>query len=166
MIVQFSDLLSKNGRKKEINLSSTFEPIKFEGEEIKVIDKVLVDGIVTSMEDVLVLNASIKTNLELQCSRCLDTFIYPIDIDIEERFTNNKDLLDDEEIIFVEGDVLNITEVVENSIISTLPIKRLCNKNCKGLCSSCGANKNIKQCDCDNYDVDIRFAKLGELFGK
>lgn len=165
MIVQFSDLLSKNGRKKEINLSSTFEPIKFEGEEIKVIDKVLVDGIVTSMEDVLVLNASIKTNLELQCSRCLDTFIYPIDIDIEERFTNNKEL-EDQEIMFVDGDTLDITEIIENSIISTLPIKRLCKEDCKGLCSQCGANKNVENCSCLDYDVDIRLAKLRELFGE
>ena len=49
--------------------------------------------------------------------------IYPIDIDIEERFTNNPDL-EDEGIMFVDGDTINITEVIENCIISTLPIKK------------------------------------------
>ena len=165
MNVQFSDLLSKNGRKKEIKLCDKFHPIDFEGEIIKIIDNVLVDGFVTAMDDILVLTASIKTNLELQCSRCLDTFIYPIDIDIEERFTNNKDLLS-EEVIFVEGDYLDITEIIENSIISTLPIKRLCATDCKGLCSVCGVNNNKQFCNCNDYDIDIRFAKLGELFGK
>ena len=165
MIINFSDLLSKRNRKKQISLSFKLEPLEFEGEEIRAIEDVKVEGVATSNEDVIVVNASIKTKLQLTCSRCLDTFIYPIDIDIEERFTNNKEL-QDEEIMFVDGDTLNITEIIENSIISTLPIKRLCKEDCKGLCSQCGANKNVENCSCLDYDVDVRLAKLRELFGE
>ena len=166
MIIEFSDLLARNGRKKEIKLSFEFEPVEFEGDQIKAVSMVDVDGVVTSDGDVLVLNANIKTQLELQCARCLDTFIYPIDIDIEERFTKSEELQDDEELIFVEDDVLDIIQIVENCIISTLPIKRLCKEDCKGLCSQCGTNKNVKECQCDDFDVDIRLAKLRELFGE
>ncbi|WP_294131565.1 DUF177 domain-containing protein [uncultured Clostridium sp.] len=165
MIINFSDLLSKKNRKKQISLSFELEPFEFEGEEIRAIEKVCVEGVAISENDVIVINASIKTKLKLNCSRCLDAFIYPIDIDIEERFTNNKEL-DSEEIMFVDGDTLDITEIIENSIISTLPIKRLCKEDCKGLCSQCGANKNIENCSCLDYDVDIRLAKLRELFGE
>ena len=165
MVINFSDLLSKKNRKKQISLSFELEPFEFEGEEIRAIEKVSVEGVAISENDVIVINASIKTKLKLNCSRCLDTFIYPIDIDIEERFTNNKEL-QDEEIMFVDGDTLNITEIIENSIISTLPIKRLCKEDCKGLCSQCGANKNVENCSCLDYDVDVRLAKLRELFGE
>ena len=165
MIIKFSDLLAKGSRNKEIKLSFEFQPVKFEGEEIKAVSMVDVNGQVNSKDEVLELKAHVKTNLELTCSRCLDTFIYPIDIDIEERFTNNPDL-EDEGIMFVDGDTINITEVIENCIISTLPIKRLCKEDCKGLCSQCGTNKNVKECQCDNFDVDIRLAKLRELFGE
>jgi len=166
MIVQLSDLLTaKAGRKKDINLLFQLEPLNFEGETIKVIEDVVVVGNLKVQEGVISLKSTIKTRLQLQCSRCLDTFIYPIDIDIEERFTNDKDLLDSEEIIFVEGDALDITEIVENSIISTLPIKRLCKEDCKGLCHQCGVNKNVETCNCNCEDVDIRLAKLRELFG-
>ena len=165
MIINFSDLLSKKNRKKQISLSFELEPFEFEGEEIRAIEKVCVEGVAISENDVIVINASIKTKLKLNCSRCLDAFIYPIDIDIEERFTNNKEL-ENEEIMFVDGDTLDITEIIENSIISTLPIKRLCKEDCKGLCSQCGANKNIENCSCLDYDVDIRLAKLRELFGE
>ena len=147
MVINFSDLLSKKNRKKQISLSFELEPFEFEGEEIRAIEKVDVEGVAISENDVIVIEASIKTKLQLNCSRCLDTFIYPIDIDIEERFTNNKEL-QDEEIMFVDGDTLNITEIIENSIISTLPIKRLCKEDCKGLCSQCGANKNVENCSC------------------
>ena len=165
MIINFSDLLSKRNRKKQISLSFKLEPLEFEGEEIRAIEDVKVEGVATSNEDVIVVNASIKTKLQLTCSRCLDTFIYPIDIDIEERFTNDIDLQQDG-TMFVEGDSLDITEIIENCIISTLPIKRLCKEDCKGLCSQCGTNKNIKECQCDDFDVDIRLAKLRELFGE
>ena len=165
MIIKFSDLLAKGGRNKEIKLSFEFQPVKFEGEEIKAVSMVDVNGQVNSKDEVLELKAHVKTNLELTCSRCLDTFIYPIDIDIEERFTNNKEL-ENEEIMFVDGDTLDITEIIENSIISTLPIKRLCKEDCKGLCSQCGVNKNLENCSCLDYDVDVRLAKLRELFGE
>ena len=165
MVINFSDLLSKKNRKKQISLSFELEPFEFEGEEIRAVEKVYVEGVAISENDVIVINASIKTKLKLNCSRCLDTFIYLIDIDIEERFTNDKEL-DSEEIMFVDGDTLDITEIIENSIISTLPIKRLCKEDCKGLCSQCGANKNVENCSCLDYDVDVRLAKLRELFGE
>ena len=165
MVINFSDLLSKKNRKKQISLTFELETFEFEGEEIRAIEKVDVEGVAISENDVIVINASIKTKLQLSCSRCLDTFIYPIDIDIEERFTNNKEL-EDQEIMFVDGDTLDITEIIENSIISTLPIKRLCKEDCKGLCSQCGENKNVENCSCLDYDVDVRLAKLRELFGE
>ena len=165
MIIKFSDLLAKGSRNKEIKLSFEFQPVKFEGEEIIAVSMVVVNGQVNSKDEVLELKAHVKTNLELTCSRCLDTFIYPIDIDIEERFTNNPDL-EDGGIMFVDGDTINITEVIENCIISTLPIKRLCKEDCKGLCPECGVNKNVENCNCIDYDVDIRLAKLRELFGE
>ena len=157
MVINFSDLLSKKNRKKEISLSFELEPFEFEGEEIRAIENVNVEGLGISEKDVILIEASVKTKLKLNCSRCLDTFIYPIDIDIEERFTNNPDL-EDEGIMFVDGDTINITEVIENCIISTLPIKRLCKEDCKGLCPECGVNKNVENCNCIDYDVDIRLA--------
>ena len=163
MVINFSDLLSKKNRKKQISLSFELEPFEFEGEEIRAVEKVYVEGVAISENDVIVINASIKTKLKLNCSRCLDTFIYPIDIDIEERFTNNSEHCKDENVVFVKGDALDITEIVENSIISTLPIKRLCSKNCKGLCQSCGANLNKEACNCNNEDVDLRLAGLKAL---
>lgn len=165
MVINFSDLLSKKNRKKQISLSFELEPFEFEGEEIRAVEKVFVEGVAISENDVIVLECSIRTKLKLDCSRCLDTFIYPIDIDIEERFTNNADI-QDEYVMFVDGDTLDITEIIENCIISTLPIKRLCKDDCNGLCSVCGVNKNIENCSCLDYDVDIRLAKLRELFGE
>lgn len=163
MKVQISDIISRKERKKHIEYKFEIPEFVFEGDIISVIDPCEVIGIISSDVDILVLRAKIKTRLEMVCSRCLDTFIYPIDIDIEERFTTNRDSKDDEAIVVMD-DVLDITEIVENSIISTLPIKRVCKDDCKGLCQVCGCNLNYGTCSCDKEDVDIRFESLKGFF--
>ena len=165
MIIRFSDLISSKNRKKEINVEYNLAPLYFDGEKIESTETLKLNGSINSLDEVLTLKASIKTKLKLSCSRCLESFIYPIDIDIEERYTNNKELQEDEEIIFVDSDTFDIAKVVENIIISTLPIKRLCTDNCKGLCTQCGKNLNEGSCQCETNDVDLRLAKLKELFG-
>jgi uncharacterized protein len=163
MKVQISDIISGKDRNKKIDYKFQIPQFDFEGDKIKSAGSCEVVGMISSDSDILILNAEIKVDLEMICSRCLDTFIYPIDIDIEERFTTNSKSLDDEAIV-VFDDVLDITQIVETSIISTLPIKRVCKENCKGLCQECGCNLNSKTCSCNKEDVDIRFESLRGLF--
>lgn len=59
MVINFSDLLSKKNRKKQISLSFELEPFEFEGEEIRAVEKVYVEGVAISENDVIVINASI-----------------------------------------------------------------------------------------------------------
>ena len=162
MKIQISDIVSGKGRHKNIDYTFEMNPFEFEGDIIKPVSSCSVQGDIYSKDNILLLNINIKVNLEMNCSRCLDTFIYPIDIDIEERFTNDSN--SEDEAIIVIDDVLDINEVVETSIISTLPIKRVCKTNCKGLCQTCGCNLNHGSCTCDKEDVDVRFEVLKGFF--
>lgn len=163
MKVQISDIISGKDRSKKIDYTFAIPQFDFEGDIIKYIGSCEVVGVISAESDILILSAKIKANLEMICSRCLDTFIYPIDIDIEERFTTNSKSEDDEAIVVLD-DVLDITEIVETSIISTLPIKRVCKDDCKGLCQECGCNLNFNTCSCNKEDVNIRFEALRGLF--
>lgn len=163
MKVQISDIVSGKDRSKKIEYKFDMPQFEFEGDIIKPISSCSVVGRISADSDILILNAEVKVDLEMICSRCLDTFIYPIDIDIEERFTTNSKS-EDEEAIVVLDDVLDISEVVETSIISTLPIKRVCKDDCKGLCQECGCNLNFNTCSCNKEDVDIRFEALKGFF--
>ncbi|MGM9977608.1 MAG: YceD family protein [Clostridium sp.] len=162
MKIKFSELKSPKGQSKKVSYDVDLKDFYFDGEKIKSSEKIVLLGEATYKDEIIILNANLKGNLELICSRCLDTFIYPIDIDIEERFTSNE-TLEDEEVILVNSDVIDITEIVEKAIISTLPIKRLCKEDCKGLCQSCGANLNKEECSCNNEDIDLRLADLKAL---
>ena len=163
MKVQISDIISGKDRSKKIDYTFEMPQFNFEGDIIKPIGSCEVIGVISSDSDMLIVNAKIKADLEMICSRCLDTFIYPIDIDIEERFTTNSKSQDDEAIVVMD-DVLDITEIVETSIISTFPIQRVCKDDCKGLCQECGCNLNYNKCSCNKENVDIRFEALKGLF--
>lgn len=163
MKVQILDIVSGKDRNKKIEYKFEMPQFEFEGDVIRPVSSCSVVGRMSADSDILILTAEIKVDLEMICSRCLDTFIYPIDIDIEERFTTNSKS-EDEEAVVVLDDVLDITEVVETSIISTLPIKRVCKDDCKGLCQECGCNLNFNTCSCNKEDVDIRFEALRGFF--
>ncbi|AOR24913.1 YceD family protein [Clostridium taeniosporum] len=163
MKIRVSDLISRKERSKKIDYKFEIPKFEFEGDVITPVSKCEVSGVITSDKDIVIMKAKVTCTLEMNCSRCLDTFIYPIDIDIEERFANNNSL-ENEDVIIVLDDILDIAQVVESNIISSLPIQRLCKSDCKGLCQECGANLNKESCSCNNDDVDIRFDVLKGFF--
>lgn len=168
MKINFSDLLSKKIRRKKVEQVFNLDEFTFENEKMRFLAPVNVNGEISCDKDIVTLNLHIETQLELKCSRCLENFSHNVSFDMEEKFTNNKINESDEEdeITFVNSDILDIAEIVENNIISTLPIKRLCKEECKGLCHVCGANLNLSKCECIKDNIDERFAALKDFFTK
>jgi uncharacterized protein len=44
-----------------------------------------------------------------------------------------------------------------------VPTQVLCRDDCKGLCAKCGANLNLADCDCEDKEIDPRWAELKRL---
>jgi uncharacterized protein len=70
---------------------------------------------------------------------------------------------DNEDIILVEDMKLDLDELVYTEIIISLPMKHLCRKDCKGICSSCGKNLNEEECSCNKKQIDPRLQALADL---
>ncbi|ADL51637.1 YceD family protein [Clostridium cellulovorans] len=126
------------------------EPLNFKG-ILKCLDQIIyIDGVVSGL-------------LYLNCSRCLDEVEYPLDLEIHEKLTYDIDNRDDD-FIFIDTEVIDLQEIIENNINFSLPMKILCTEKCKGLCPVCGINKNHDSCHCDDDVIDPRLEKLKELF--
>ena len=163
MKIDISDLLRKKIIKKNIDLCFE-EDCFYDGkEEIKFLSPIEVKGTLSILENELSLNATAKVKIELNCSRCLEKFDRDMEIHIDEKFSND-DANKDDDCIFIDSDVIDITEIIENNIILYLPIRRLCSESCKGLCQECGTNLNHSSCNCGDEEIDPRLAKLKELF--
>jgi uncharacterized protein len=53
--------------------------------------------------------------------------------------------------------------VLREQVLLSLPVRTLCKPDCKGLCSHCGANRNLQPCSCDEGTNDPRWEALTGL---
>ena len=122
-------------------------------------------------ERILVL-VSGDTAIAMQCSRCLEPFEQPVHVEIEEAFIPTVDLAtgqllqtdaedEDEALLINEHHILDLSEILRQSILLALPMTPLCKPDCKGFCPVCGANLNVESCTCQTEEVDPRWAALG-----
>lgn len=94
-----------------------------------------------------------KVYTGLVCSRCARDFGQWI---VNPEFDYLFDITEDQE-------ELDITPQVRESILLSLPMKPLCNPDCKGLCPYCGKDLNIESCECKQKKVDPRWKKLDQI---
>ena len=110
------------------------------------------------------------TVLELQCSRCLEKFYYPINVGFHLNLVESgmqEEFTPDEDVIFFDRDEVEIQPFMEQLVFSEIPFAPICGVECKGLCPQCGTNQNLSQCQCRHENTDPRWDKLKDLkFGK
>lgn len=58
------------------------------------------------------------------------------------------------------GIEVNPAALAWEEFVLALPVKPLCNENCKGLCPVCGVNRNSASCSCESEPLDPRMAAL------
>lgn len=115
---------------------------------------------------------TVKTTLEMPCSRCLDAFELPIDAQFDLRYQPHASNAgaeerqieeDDLSTSFYDNDELNLGQLMLEQFYLSLPMKPLCRQDCQGLCTVCGTNLNRAACQCEREWVDPRFAALRAL---
>jgi len=165
MKIDVFDLTSKKIINQPVDLCLEIDKLYDGYEYINFSKPIILKGNFSLVGDIINFKARLTTEFIIACSRCLEDFNYPIDIEIIEQFSRIKQ---DEEtdVIFIESDKLDITDTIENNIYLALPFARICKEDCKGLCQQCGADLNKTTCSCNNLNVDLRLAKLKELFSE
>lgn len=118
----------------------------------------------------VIVQGHVEGKLELICSRCLTVFDRPLSVSFEEQFTNEKpdeewnEQTEEDEIHYVEEDRIELVPYFMEHIILAIPQFPLCGDDCKGLCPTCGHNRNTEPCSCYNEKVDPRWSGLKDLF--
>lgn len=170
MIIDIQDLINSTVDEKKIDCKFSKDYLDDGSEIVKYIAPIEIKGSFVLIGDIVNFDAKVCTKLLLTCSRCNDKFPYDVEIEIHEKFSSQKNLdllnLEDEDINLFENNRIDIDNIIENNIIISLPIKRLCREDCKGLCPNCGTNLNYSSCNCKNEEIDPRMAKLKDFFRK
>ena len=115
---------------------------------------------------------SVRTVLQLPCSRCLEPFTLPVEAAFDLRYQphtasrgeGEREIEEDDlTTAFYENDEIDLGQLMREQFYLALPMKPLCSDDCKGLCPVCGANLNRTTCGCDRSWEDPRLAALKEL---
>ncbi|MCK9376181.1 MAG: DUF177 domain-containing protein [Syntrophobacterales bacterium] len=122
-------------------------------------------------QDILV-RGQLTGHLELACSRCLESFEAPADAEFdlllaprstaaggEDEELSQEDL----DLDYYSGEIIDVESLIKEQIILMIPLKPLCQDDCRGLCPRCGANLNQETCQCRNDNVNSPFAHLAKL---
>jgi len=119
------------------------------------------------------LKGHLDLEVDLFCDRCLDSFIWPICtkwqliIECQERdhwHVKEMECTDlDLETITLKEPVVDLGDILRQQLYLSLPVKKVCNEDCRGLCPNCGINLNRGQCNCLNRITDSHFSVLSQL---
>ena len=98
-----------------------------------------------------------------ECRRCLRESVSPLQVEIRELFES--DFKEEEGDTYpVDGDYVDLSEMLRDAVVLALPAAPLCSPECKGLCQVCGANLNETDCGhSGGGEVDPRFKILDQL---
>jgi uncharacterized protein len=118
------------------------------------------------------LNGELATKLELPCARCLE----PVVQDVTRTFdllyrplgtdAGNEELsvtVAEAEVGYYTGDGLLLEDALREQVLLSVPLKVVCREDCKGLCPTCGKNRNTEPCSCAPLAGDPRWSALKEI---
>jgi uncharacterized protein len=152
----------------------THKDFDFNFPQLKLADNLLlvdIQGVisVSVTEDGVVAEGKIKALTELSCSRCLDPYWQPLNIEFVEIFTSHPvDFAEDDlgEQPLPADNSIDLTPIIRDYASLDIPIRQVCKNECKGLCPTCGVNLNQEDCGHTQEHIDPRLEGLRELLEK
>ncbi len=106
------------------------------------------------------------------CDRCLGAAHFPLDTAFDlfyrpvSTIAHEKEEEIDEgeaEIGFYDDGGLELEDVLREQVLLALPMQRVCAEACRGICPTCGKNRNENACQCAAGAGDARWSSLRYL---
>lgn len=127
-----------------------------------------------SVMDGVLVTGTARATVTGECVRCLEPLERELTTDFQEMFAypdadartrpadSGDDAEDEEDTLFLEDDLFDLEPVLRDAVVLALPLQPVCQDDCPGLCSDCGA-RLADDPDHHHDAVDIRWAALQGL---
>lgn len=125
----------------------------------------------------VLLEGELVTVVELDCDRCLEKYKFPFEISFrlvlelsghESSIGEHGEYAcssNDMDTMFLDEPVVDLDSILQHQVFLAIPLKKICQDNCKGLCAKCGENLNSEHCGCGNEINDSLFGVLEKFKG-
>jgi len=140
-------------------------------EPLLAISPLSITGEVVRIEGGYALSSRLVWEGQLECSRCLVAYrfessedfglvLYPRPAEAAEEVELTRGDLD---AFFYDEPVVELSPIALERVQMALPMKPLCQPDCKGLCPECGKDLNAGPCACAREAADPRWEALRAL---
>ena len=156
-----------------VHLERTYPPLAFEATDEFIVGKpVELVCEVEKIRDWYQLAGHLSTRLRVQCCRCGEGCDTDLDVAFDLRYVSealstgtNDAEIDNEDltVAFYRDDQIDLRQLISEQFYLGLPMKPLCQEDCRGLCAACGKNLNFADCGCSVEWRDPRLAALDGL---
>ena len=115
---------------------------------------------------------NVRVVIELTCSRCLKTYSFVVEKSIDEDYYPIEDMpfgerthlsMEDLDTCYYSHGEIDLESIYMEQIYLAIPMKPLCDEDCKGICPVCGKDLNEGPCGCSRGIPDPRWESLIEL---
>jgi uncharacterized protein len=140
--------------------------------ELIVIRPVEIECQFYRVDNEVIVRGGLRTAVRLTCSRCAEEFEQPLSVALDAIYLPMNEMLsarareleEGEADVYPYGDqVIDIAEMVRDKLLLSIPLQPYCVVGCKGLCPSCGVNRNAISCQCAEEKLGSPFDSLKHL---
>lgn len=160
--VDVSELLRHPGATKPIRVRSSVSGLSLplsrvrEGSDLDVNLRIeaLVEGIRVS--------GRVGGEFTVECRRCLMEVAKPTDVQVDALYLY-PGAAGDEDAYAIQGEGIDLEPAIRDAVVLALPLNPLCRDDCRGLCPTCGADRNERDCGHAQEHIDFRWGALERL---
>ena len=135
-----------------------------EGDGIHLLSKIGIDLQVTRVINEVTVIGNVQLSIEAPCSRCVEPVRVELNPSVSLVLSPGDKIRDeDDQHETYKDDEIDLSNYIREQVAITLPVKVVCNEDCKGLCTVCGTNLNEESCACESNKIDPRFAILKNI---
>jgi uncharacterized protein len=163
VIILLNELDRASGQTVQLEGKIDMSPTKHY--DIVSFDDFLFEGSASKEAQIVVVEGDITGLVKVKCSKCLVPTEYHLNIPFHEQFAEGP-VEDESEIHSFQGGKIELLSYLHEAIFLELPQVFVCSDTCKGLCPTCGVNRNDAPCECVNERIDPRLADLALFFEK
>ena len=125
---------------------------RWNGDTIAYAGPVTFSGSYMLADETVIVRGTVCADIASNCARCAGPALTHVEAELEEAFVRDTgderaEALDGDTYMY-SGHVLELDDAVRTALLLELPSRILCKEDCKGLCSQCGANLNVRECSC------------------
>ncbi len=169
MLINLTELFTRDGKEKTYDAELDMTHFQTPEGEYPIVDaKPVRLHVINVGERRLVLDGQAELSLMIPCGRCLEPVKVPFVLSLERtldlNLTEAERLENLDEQPYLKGYALDVDRLVRDELLPNLPMRVLCDEDCKGICNRCGANLNRETCGCDRSSLDPRMSVIQDIF--